>query len=87
MTSLNALASKSVPYLLAALGVMASLIWSDVKETLGEVRLIKFQQIKDGKDLERHDDEIRSLKADVRELQMPRARKMGLMQAIYGGAP
>lgn len=59
------------------LGLLGSFMWEDVRDTLIRVQLIQFQQIKDGKDIERHADDIKKLKDDVDTLKMEqRGKKM-----------
>ena len=68
-THINELAAKAVPYLLGVIIALGGLVWSDVKSTLQAVQLIQFQQIKDGKDLERHARDIDNLEARVGRME------------------
>lgn len=63
---LNEMAGKAVPYLLGIIIALGGFVWSDVRAGLDEIRLIRFQQIKDGKDIDRHAEQIRDMEARLR---------------------
>jgi hypothetical protein len=75
-----------VPVLLVVLGGLGAFAWGDIRSTLNAVRLIQFQQIKDGKDIERHSTDIQELRMDLREIeQRLRAKGISDVQPIYEG--
>jgi hypothetical protein len=44
---------------------LGGVVWDDIRDTLKTVQLIQFQQIRDGKDIERQSREIDRLRMDV----------------------
>jgi hypothetical protein len=77
------LARFVTPALLALCAALGSLVWADVKHTLETVQLIQFQQIKDGKDIERHGDELRRLDSRVDRIETGgNSKKMNFNPAV-----
>lgn len=75
-----------VPLLLVCLGGLGAFAWGDIRSTLDTVRVIQFQQIKDGKDIERHTTDIQELRMDMRDIEQ-RLRAKGINDVRTGYGP
>lgn len=64
----------AIHVLVMACMALGTFVWADVRETRDTTKLIQFQQIKDGKDIDQHGRDIEKLKADVDAIKYTRGK-------------